>query len=479
MILDNDFETAKMRSKVHCRCDYCGLEFERLKHNILRSWKNIKSDSCNRKECVQEKRVRTNRLLFGTDCPFQNEEIKKGIVEKNLRNLGVKYPLQNKDVRAKQRKTVERYYGVTNVFANEEIKTKIKQHWKELGVSNAFQLKHIQDKQRLTMQQEYGCQHALQNPDLRQKAMDTCVSNHGYFPANQYGETQKEIQNWLNSMGNDFKSSRSLVPGSEIDLYDEVKRLAIEYCGLYWHNEGSPEPRKRSYHFEKYKKCAFKGVQLLTIFSDEWLHRETQCKSHIQSLLGIYDSRLYARCCEVVEIKKDEGRQFIEQYHIQGKNKLGVIFYGLLHKKELVGVISLGRHNRNYSDLVLDRLCFKTGVQVVGGASKLFNMCCKWATAKGYKEIISFSDNRWSTGKVYTAMDFRLDRECGPDYSYVNSKNANFRLSKQSQRKTTSKCPQGLTESQWAYQRGLVKIWDCGKKRWRFPLLQEVVTCTK
>jgi hypothetical protein len=258
--------------------------------------------------------------------------------------------------------------------------------------------------------------------------------------------------------------------GKELDLHDPNKKLAIEYCGLHWHHELSPEPRKRAYHYNKYKGCLNKDVQLLTIFSDEWCNRESQCKSHIKSILGITDTRLYARNCIIQEIPKDKGRQFFQEYHIQGKNNLGIIFYGLFSGTELVGVMSLGRHNRNYGNLVLDRLCFKDGIQVIGGASKLFKKCCEWASVNNYNEVISFSDNRWSLGKVYTAMGFQLDKEHGADYSYVNIAKPNARLSKQSQKKDATNCPEGLTESQWALQRGLAKIWDCGKKRWKFTL---------
>ena len=73
---------------------------------------------------------------------------------------------------------------------------------------------------RKTMQEKYNFKHALQNDDLRQKAMDTCIKNHGCFPVNHYGKTQKEIQDWLNSFGFKFSTNRSLIAGKEIDLYE-------------------------------------------------------------------------------------------------------------------------------------------------------------------------------------------------------------------------------------------------------------------
>ena len=150
------------------------------------------------------------------------------------------------------------------------------------------------------------------------------------------------------------------------------------------------------------------------------------------------------------------------------------MFFGLFFENELCSVMSLGRHNRqldvNKKEITLDRLCFKDGYSVIGGSSKLFKACLKWASDNGYKKIISFSDNRWSLGRVYEKMGFILEKEYGADYSYVDVNNPRKRLSKQSQKKSMTDCPENLTEHSWAIQRGLAKIYDCGKKRWVFEL---------
>lgn len=472
MILHKNFEQAKQKEKIECRCDYCGKTFYRMKHNITRSHKYIQKDSCSNKICVQKKRIESNQKQFGTDNPFQNEKIKEKIQQTNLERYGTINPFQNEEIKEKQKATCQERYGVDNVFQNEDIKNKIKKKFQNShGVDNAFQIKSIREKQQAALKNLYGVKHALQSDELRQKAMNTCIHNFGTFPANGvYGKTQQDIQDWLNSFGFNFKSTRSLIPGEEIDLYDANTNLAIEYCGLHWHHEFSPEPRDRKYHYIKYKRCLDQDVHLLTIFSDEWETRKEQCQSHIKSLLGIHDSRVYARKCSIKQIDKTQGKEFFEKYHIQGKNTLGIIFFGLFYQKELIAVMSLGRHNRQVAGIVLDRLCFKGGVQISGGASKLFAKCLTWASENNYKKIISFSDNRWSIGGVYKAMNFQLEKELNPDYSYVNIKSPNIRISKQSQKKSNSGCPEGMTETQWAHQNGLARIWDCGKKRWIFSL---------
>lgn len=476
MILENETlanigktpEQANQRDKITCKCDYCGTVFERTKANLQRSHQNLKNDSCSDPKCVQQKRVDVSRLKFGTDNPFQNEEVKA--------KIKAKVDPQREEIMAKIEKTVLEIYGVKNVFANKGIQDKISKTISDTyGVSNVFQNKDVQAKQKKTVEERYGVKHYSHTTEYKDKVIKTCLERYGKYPAGNglYGKTQKELQDWLNSFGFNFGPNHQLLGnGQEIDMYDASKKLAIEYCGLYWHNECSPEPRNQNYHYNKYKKCLYQGIQLLTIFSDEWDTRQFQCKSHLKSLLGVIDRRLYARKCTISELDRADARKFFQDYHIQGKNNLGIVYFGLLFENEVVGVMSLGRHNRQYSNaLVLDRLCFKDGVQVIGGASKLLKHCVEWAKQQKHESIISFSDNRWSVGKVYEALKFKMEHEYRPDYSYVEVERPDSRLSKQSQKKSTVDCPPELTEYEWAKQRGLARIWDCGKKRWIYTLV--------
>ena len=112
-------------------------------------------------------------------------------------------------------------------------------------------------------------------------------------------------------------------------------------------------------------------------------------------------------------------------------------------------------------------MCFKDNIKILGGSQKLFKAAKNWAIENNHTSIISWSDNRWSQGKVYEHLGFKLDKELGADYSYVDLKNPKIRLSKQSQKKKEN---QLQTESQMAHEKGLAKIWDCGKKRWIYYL---------
>lgn len=276
---------------------------------------------------------------------------------------------------------------------------------------------------------------------------------------------EKEIKDYLSVCGYTFKKNRTVLDGQEIDLYNEQLKLGIEYCGLYWHSEQTG--KFRSYHYDKYQALSSQDIRLITIFGDEWDERREQVHNFLSAIIGHHDRRVFARKCRVCAIESKQAKEFIEQNHIQGA-KTALFYVGLYSEDELVGCMSLAKHHRGEDCLVLDRMCFKSGWSVVGGASKMLNACVVWAKNNNYSRIISWSDNRWSQGHVYEKMGFVLDGELGPDYSYIKLSDGRKRISKQSMMKSKTGCPKDMTEKEWAIQNGYSRIWDCGKKRWLF-----------
>jgi hypothetical protein len=278
-----------------------------------------------------------------------------------------------------------------------------------------------------------------------------------------YGAAENEVRTFVETVTKlKFNKDKTILGGKEIDLYNHELKLGIEYCGLYWHNESRPN-RGVDYHYDKYKLAKDQGIQLITIFEDEWLNRNEQVKGALLSILHKNPRKIHGRKCEVRLIESGLGKQFYNDYHIQGAANLSKHFAGLYFKDELVGVLSFGLHHRNTTQHTLDRLCFKSGVTVMGGSDKLFRFLIK---ETGITKLISWSDNRWFFGNVYPKLGFIKEGELKPDYSYVNINELCERVSKQSQKKGNTNCPVNLTEKQWCAQRNLFRIWDCGKIRW-------------
>jgi predicted GNAT family N-acyltransferase len=215
--------------------------------------------------------------------------------------------------------------------------------------------------------------------------------------------------------------------------------------------------------------------KVFVFFEHEWAKRSEKIQSHVASYYEGILHKLHARSCKVDLISMEIAREFFESHHLQGKNHLGIIAWGIYDNQDLVGVLSLGRHHRHVSEhniVVLDRLCFKTNVRVVGGASRLFSRAIKWCMENEIKEIVSFSDNRYSIGGVYKQLGFIFDGSSDPDYHYIKCDEPLKAFSKQSQMKSVVACPEGMTELEWAERRGLCRLYDAGKTKWVYELQQ-------
>lgn len=81
-------------------------------------------------------------------------------------------------------------------------------------------------------------------------------------------KAEREIGYIIEEMGFDIiRNDRSLLDNLELDIYIESEKLAIEYCGIYWHSE---KFKDKKYHINKLQRCEALGIRLITIFEDEW-----------------------------------------------------------------------------------------------------------------------------------------------------------------------------------------------------------------
>lgn len=308
--------------------------------------------------------------------------------------------------------------------------------------------------------------------------------------------TSKEestLDTWVKSLGINsqkfrFKKDYSgKGKGKEIDIYVPDLKFGIEYCGFYRHGEKQTlhcletkinrhEERGEIYkstdfdsprwkHKAKLDKANDLGIRLITIFEHEWKKAPEKVKSILKAKLGKNKIKIFARKTEIREIGKLESKNFLDTYHLQGSSPT-IINFGLFFNNELVAVIAGGHHHRLKDKFVLNRLCFKADITVVGGASKLNKTLEIWAKSNRYNEIISWSDNRWSDGGVYKALGYTLEGELAPDYFYFTGNGKTY--SKQSCKKKNllKKGAIGNTEWEMALSLKYDRIWDCGKKVW-------------
>lgn len=494
-----------IREKIEVVCVDCGIKWERAKH--IKCNTTVRCRKCARKYqhenitpekklSIQEKRKNTLLEKYGVThnwaIPGVKEKIDATIKEKygdnfqeiisakraatNIERYGGVSPMHSEEIKAKYKASHIEKYGVPWSFSREEVREKSRQtNLERFGVQYCASSPEVVAKRKYTNLKRYGCENPGSNPEIKVRALENKMEKYGTLSTNAFfGVVVNELSDWLLSLGYEFKPNMKVLKGREIDLYNEELKIGIEYCGLHWHHEHSPQPRDKYYHVSKHIGCAEQGIRLITIFSDEWLNRKQQCKNFLASVIGKTE-KVYARKCVVSKIDNVTGNKFINENHIQGSVDSTKICFGLYSKaQELLGVMAFAKHfSRNKDEVVLSRLCFKSGVTIVGGASKLLAAGVSWAKEEGFSKIVSWSDNRWSNGNLYSKIGFTLENQNNiyiPAYDYV-SKNELSRHSAVSKQKSATGCPKDVLEHVWNYEKlGLSRIWDCGKKRWIFNL---------
>ena len=98
----------------------------------------------------------------------------------------------------------------------------------------------------------------------------------------------------------------------------------------------------------------------------------------------------------------------------------------------------------------------------MGGGSRLLSRFIKDYNPE---HIISYSDNRWNTGKFYENIGFTYVKETEPNYWYIDQHmNLHYRFSF---RKSEIKTEENKDLSEWEIMqsKGYYRIWDCGSSK--------------
>jgi G:T-mismatch repair DNA endonuclease (very short patch repair protein) len=138
------------------------------------------------------------------------------------------------------------------------------------------------------------------------------------FVKPQLSQFEIEVRAFVQSITSEFVcSDRSVLLGKELDIYIPQKQLAIECSGLYWHSEIAGQ-RTKEYHTNKYQQCTKLGINLITIWEDQWNFKKDQCKQRLTYLLKASQSTVSARKCTVEWMTPEASADFFDQHHIQG-----------------------------------------------------------------------------------------------------------------------------------------------------------------
>lgn len=414
--------TVSASTKVPCVCDRCQVSRPCTFFSVYRQWK-----------------TRGEYICRSCQAKVNGQNFTEGSLEKrrvtSLQKYGVTHYLKRKDLQPKD-SNIEKY---------------IRAHPHPMHVEESRQ------KLQATNMAKYGVPYTTVLPQ--------CQST---LTTKQYSQGEIEVREFLQSITKtDWPATWAIISPKQLDGWNAITHQAFEYCGLYWHSEACGKTRQT--HAEKLRLCHARGIRLYTIYDDEWRTRQTQVQDFLRSQCGIFERRIGARDTSIRPIDPTLAASTISDWHIQPLKKYPSHAWGLWDRNDiLLAVMSFGPHHRysEYRDIVLNRFVTAPHVQIIGGASKLLAAAIQ-AFSGQYSSIVSWSDNRWSDGHVYTQMGFSKDGELAPEYDYTNGR---IRIPKQACTRKKLHAAPGQTEYDKAKELGLTRIWDCGKIRWRYFL---------
>jgi hypothetical protein len=504
---------------LHKLCPTCSNEFtcEKRKEKTY----CCKKCSANAPEIKEKNRVAVAAAFeekYGGHPMAVNEETKNRLKETMLAVHGVdhnsklsnfvtnvkrtkleKYGNENFNNLDAMKSTCVEKYGVDNYSKTEEYKHKyIETCTKKYGVEHVSKTPHFKDSHKNIMFEKFMGSQRFQyfSPEFTfdeycgvtkkfnrkypfkckrcEKVEDQELSN-GRFPLCTHCDKlisgfHVEITDYLKEIlpvGTQIvNNDRTTIHPLELDVFIPSLNIAIEVNGTYWHSEVSGG-KNRTYHLNKTKLCAKKGVRLIHVFEYEWGNKQEIVKSVLRSIFAKNRRVIYARKCTVKNVEPNVKSKFLNENHLQG-NDHSTIKLGLYSNDELLTVMTFVKSRFDKKiEWELSRLCTKIGVSVVGGASKLMSHFIKICSPKN---IVSYCDRRYFGGEVYLQLGFDFIDNTQPNYYYIiDSYDAvenriNWQKSKLSRKLKTFDPP--LSEWENMKINGFDRIWDCGHSKW-------------
>lgn len=485
----------------HPTCPCCGNKLKFINNKI--GYATYCSKKCSNK--APEKIQKTKDICikkYGGVAPICSSEVKAKMADTMMDRYGVINCQLNSAIYDKTKTTmITRYGGQGN--ASKELKQKyIDTCIKQYGVTNTSMCDSIKEKLSLAKRANVLSthKHIIEYIDNDDKLMCKCRCPHSdcdkcndkfyiinpsiltnrishnielcthLLPYNSLSSSYEvQLCQLLDEYNIEYQTNvRSLI-SKELDIYIPSKNIAIEFNGVFWHSD---KRKYQKYHINKFNECIENGIQLLSIWEDQYITKYDIVKSLILSKLGVYKQRIYARNCIIEKVTPRQASEFYDNNHIQGRCGASV-HYGLVYNNEIIAMMSFGHRsigNNNANQWELIRYCTKLHTQIIGGATRLFKLFVKDIKPEC---VVSWSSNDISNGELYKILGFKQVNQ-SMSYWYIRNDMKRYHRSSCSRSKMIDK---GIisenddrTESQIMNDLGFIKIYDTGQTKWIYNI---------
>lgn len=450
---DNYKEILKIKIQEGQRKKYKGklyIQTDESKEYRKNLEKNLSEEQ--RKDRIKKAKL-TKSLKYG-DPNFTNKD---KLAATNLSKYGSISPMGNNIVKEKAKNTIQKKL----IGKLLEIFEKLNLELLSEKYENAYDKLKIRCKTcNFEFEQSWNAiQQGFTCPNCREKTIDS--------------KSQNELYEFIKTFNFESVSynNRCLIKPWELDIVIHDKNLAIEYCGLRFHNIKILEDTRSSltnpklYHQMKLNLCGEKGYRLITIFEDEWIFKESIVKDRLRYIFGKSNGiRIRANKCIIKEIDSNLKNNLLDEFHIQGKDS-SIVKLGAFFNDNLVSVMTFSKPNiskgkrSSYSGRTweLNRFCSNSSYIIPGIAGKLlshFKKNYEWDI------IFSYADRRWSDGKLYEKLGFSCEKITSVNYWYIDYKCIK-RIHRFALRKQHNE-PKNVPEWILRLDQGYKIIYDCG-----------------
>lgn len=427
------------------------------------------------------------RIYCSHKCRASCPEFKKNQIEHNLEKYGVRNILLSSDVKEIRKNNNKLKYGVEYTFQNNEIRNRAEQNRKSVKSKEKLSITllnrygvdaigHIHiPKDSLTILKdvvefqnlinEYSPQGVANKLGVDRNTILRYCQMYNITPNKYISSLETEMRMFLTGLGINFiQNDKNIISPYELDFYIPEYSLAIEMNGDHWHSD---KFKDNLYHYNKWKWCKEKNIKLLTIFETEWYNKSDIIKNIIKNNLKFNTNKIHGRNFTIRQIDTSAYKKIVEKYHIQGFVS-GIIYYGCFAGDDLKAVMcfSYTRGSKEHRRFELRRWASDFGLYP-GLFSKTFEFARK---DLNFTKVVSFSDNRWFDGKAYERIGFKRGCEIGPSYHYLY-RNEVVHCSRFTKGNILKKFPEVdfsdcKTEKEMMEKLGIPRIWDCGKQEW-------------
>jgi hypothetical protein len=508
-----------LKNKPICRNPNCQNE-TKYKNSTLGYNKYCSNKCMSSDPFIKSIKQEKSYQKYGTKTPAESKEVREKIIKTNQLRYGNNSPMCLSEIQDKSRKTLVKNYGVDNPSKSKElIDKRIK----------SFKLSGYKETYKKTSNEKYGVNHPWMNKEIHKKTIDFFYSDYrkrieskinsdftfidfkkvgistkllfhcnncnkdfdilpyqfyyrinsninictNCFPISENKSiSQIEVYNFIkkNYSNEVIINCKDVIKPYEVDIYLPELKIGFEFNGVWWHSE---KYKEENYHLNKYRLSETNGIDIYTIWEDDWNTKREICESFILNKLG-KSNKIFARKCEIKEVSYNESRLFLNNNHLQGDCKSSIRI-GLFYNNTMVSLMTFSKlrlplqrfsKNRNKSDYYeLTRFCNKINNVVIGGASKILNYFIN-----KYKpiQIETYSDNLISKGVLYEKLGFVYSHTSKPGYWYVIDGIREHRFNWRKQNLVRLGYDANKTEEEIMSEIGYYRIYNAGNKKWVF-----------